>query len=85
MTTLETIAAEILTNLNTQLHVILSKQQYVRSHLGVSSHQRERVVNVIVVSMRHQKPVRLVDTLRNGIRALHTRFQRESPTFSCWK
>lgn len=58
---------------------------YVSSHLRVSSHQREGVINVVVVGVGDQKPVSLVDTLGNGVGALTFTTEWIEPTFSCWK
>lgn len=58
---------------------------YVGSHLGVSSHQREGVIDVVVVGVGDQKPVSLVDTLGNGVGALAFITEWIKPTFSCWK
>lgn len=58
---------------------------YVRSHLGVSSHQREGVVDVVVVRMGHQQPVSLVHALGDRVGALFLTPLLEQATFSCWK
>ena len=43
---------------------------YVRSHVGVSSHQRERIIDVVVMSMGNKKPISVVNALGNRVRAL---------------